>query len=223
MNIKQAIAYLIGKVKKDYYATRFFLSVVFTLLPILFEKESSNGIDGSAHKGIRDGIHNGDRESAAGGSQADSTRSVKSVRVSQKDGSTNSPCDELAGFGTGDTLDRPHDKDDNEQRDLERICDEALQNETPPQQGVCRGSQWDLLTQGDRENIILEAMWAKQWPSDEYVLFTVHTVIELCDRQDMHWDLTFDDLMSLNRKGRVSLVEPFTEKKLFPPAWGLRS
>jgi DNA helicase IV len=69
---------------------------------------------------------------------------------------------------------------------------------------------------------MLQAMWEKQWPSDEYELFTTNMVIELCDRKDIYWDITFEDLMSLKRQRKVEIVELFTEKKLFPPCWGLK-
>ena len=213
--LKQAIAYLVSKIQAAYYAARFF-SRIFQEFP--------DGHNRVTHKGIRDRVLVSNTESPDRGVKTDGNAVTEAVRGSEKDSDTGMPCDEFLGFWAGDVSDRFYDPDHTEQRIIEGSSSTDLQDEAHLQQCVHKNSGWDLLAPRDRQAIVLDMMRYHQSRFNIHVLFTVRDVIEICDRADMHWDITFSDLWSLRAQDRIQIFDHYCDRdiKFYGLFWGLK-
>lgn len=83
---------------------------------------------------------------------------------------------------------------------------------------------WDLLGSRDRQAIILDAMRGYQAGFEYHKLFSVRCVMDLCDRAEMQWEQTFDDLVELKRQQKVVLCETHDDqgKKFYGFLWGVK-
>ena len=66
-------------------------------------------------------------------------------------------------------------------------------------------------------------MWQSQAESEYHELFSVRDVIHLCgDRADMHWDLTYEDLIELRKQSKVEVFDVSTVNRFYGFYWGLK-
>ena len=214
--LKQAIAYLVSKIQTAYYAARFFLQILLQEIP--------HGHNRSARKNIRDKILVSNIKSPDRGVEASCDAAIGAVRVEEADISTPTPYDQFLGFWAGDVRDRFYNPDHAEPRIIEGSGSTDLQDGANSQRCVHKSGDWDLLAPRDRQAIILDAMRDRQSQFTHHVLFTARDVIEICDRADMHWDITFEDLCSLRKKEQVQIFDVYCDRdiKFYGLFWGLK-
>ena len=221
--LQQAIAYLVSKIKQAYHAARFSLSIITSEFP-----NDRRRMDGRP-RNEPSYLRNADSQSVAThtdrSGEGYSPSSTCGTARTCSDATSGSSDDSCCGVLGGLNRDLAHRFGYSHSEDTSR-AEGAITKDLQNRKDFSRKDEidraWDLLEQCDRQAIMLQAMWEKQWPSDAYELFTTNMVIELCDRKDMHWDIAFEDLIGLQKQGRLAIVEPFTEKKLFPPCWWLK-
>jgi hypothetical protein len=223
--LKRAIAYLINKIKKAYYAARLFASILTLEFPNDRQRVDSRSRakttdlrEGSAEPDIIDL----DRPCAIANTSS-------SIGTARQGGGTeanpsNPSCDGLFSFFDGDFIDGFGDTTGYDPTRSQGSLAQDLQSGKTAAQEVERDRGWDLLEPRDRQAIILNAMWQCQAESDYHELFTVRDIMGLCDRADMQWELTFDDLIALKQQSRVVIFESFDTfgKKFYGFFWGLK-
>jgi hypothetical protein len=70
----------------------------------------------------------------------------------------------------------------------------------------------------------LDRMREVQSKTDDYCVLTTRDVMEICDRPDIEWDMTFGDLMTLSkrRQVKINVVECDRTHRFIGLFWGLR-
>lgn len=220
--LKLAIAYLINAIKKTYYAAAFSFSVITS--EVSYGRRMDGGL-GVKTSNLRATDSQSPEPSANVGSAiADEGIAIRTKGQSNH-ATSNAPnysCDGLFGFG--DFIDGFGSPDGYESSTAPATASQDIQTRDAAHQEIQRDRAWDELEPCERQATILTALWQKQVESEYHELFSVHDVIELCDRADMDWSGTFDDLMSLKNKSKVTVFEVHDKHgKVFNGFyWGLR-
>lgn len=223
--LKQAIAYLIDKIKTTYYATRFFVSILTLEFPhdrLRVDGRARDEASGLREAGGRSNTPCFDRPSAI----ANSTIAVDTARQDYctSVNTSNPSCDGMFGFLGGDFLDGFGNPCGYESTATQGCIAKNLQSREATNKELKRDREWDLLEPRDRQAVILHAMWQYQAEFDYHQLFSVHLVMVLCDRPQMQWEQTFDDLVALKYQEKLVLCEAHDErgKKFYGFLWGVK-
>lgn len=223
--IKQAIAYLIHKIKTTYYAARFFLSILTLEFP-----NDQRRMDSRVRNeplclrvtGSQPATTSTDRPSEEHSSSG--TCSTPREASHTADNTSGIPCCGMFSFFDGDPADRLGYSNSGDSTGVEGSTVGDIQNGEAllTQDGTDR--TWDLLGSRDRQAIILDAMRGYQAGFEYHKLFSVRCVMDLCDRAEMQWEQTFDDLVALKQQQKLVLCETYDDygKKFYGFFWGLR-
>lgn len=223
--IKLAIAYIITQIKYAYYAAVFALSVITSEFP--YGRRINRRVEITTPD-LRDRNSTAYSPSPFGnGTTIDKELTVGAIG---QDGyvapsTPNYSCDGLFSFFDGGVVDRLSGSDGDKPTGTTRPPVEDTQSRKVTASGIQLDCAWHELESRDRQAIILNAMWQRQAESEYHELFSVDDVIEMCDRPDtMTWDTTFEDLLALMGKSRISIFEFFDNhgKVFYGFYWGVR-
>ena len=204
--LQQAIAYLVSKIKQAYHAARFSLSIITSEFP-----NDRRRMDGRP-RNEPSYLRNADSQSVAThtdrSGEGYSPSSTCGTARTCSDATSGSSDDSCCGVLGGLNRDLAHRFGYSHSEDTSR-AEGAITKDLQNRKDFSRKDEidraWDLLEQCDRMSNILTVLWQEEQMSRDRLLLTTSMVMEMCDIADQYWDLTFADLMALNRQDKICI------------------
>lgn len=213
------------KIKTTYYAARFFLSILILEFP-----DDQRRMDSRVRNepsclrvtGSQPVTTPTDRPSEEHSSSG--TWSTPREASHTADNTSDISCCDMFSFFDGGPADRLGYSNSGDSTGVEGSTVGDIQNGETLLTQDGTDLTWDLLGSRDRQAIILDAMREYQAGFEYGKLFSVYCVMSLCDRAEMQWEQTFDDLVALKQQQKLVLCETHDDygKKFYGFFWGLR-